>query len=336
MLNLRIQAAGVATYRLLVFAALAGAIVLLAQVNRTFDASPGSPGTVPRMEIPAQIAVDSDGTVAVPVQFVASGLSVSAALFSIDYDEQCLLFDPIDADLDGTPDNLIFNVPSPFTVSAFFDALDTQGELHVVIVDYSPPYAVFPAQTLLTIRLAARCTPAQGETITARVGFGVVPVPSLSSPNGSSVSATFVDGSVFIGDGLSILPPAPTATATPFPGATPTALPGTIPPTPDVADADADGILSVEEGASDWDGDGLSNDFDADDDNDGIPTVLEGRGDVDGGGVPNFLDLDSNGNGISDRTEAGENPLRPVDRDGNGIYDFLDVPMRLHLPYIVR
>ncbi len=342
MMNLKIQTAIVSMYRLLIFAALAGGIILLAEVDRVFQSPQRSPGTVPSLEIPTQIAVDSQGLAAVPVQFAASGTSVAAALFSIDYDEQCLLFDPIDADLNGTPDNLLFNVPSQFTVSTFFDTLNTSGELQVVIVDYSPPYSVFPDQTLLTIRLAARCTPAQGETITARVGFGNAPLPSLSSPSGSSVKATFVDGSVSIGDNLSLPTLAPTATSTPNPAATQTPVPtatapnGTIPPTPDSSDADVDGLLSREEGASDWDGDGISNDFDADDDNDGIPTLLEGRGDVDGGGVPNFLDLDSNGNGISDRTEAGENPLRPVDRDGNGIFDFLDVPMRLYLPHIAR
>lgn len=119
------------------------------------------------------------------------------------------------------------------------------------------------------------------------------------------------------------LPASPTATATP-PGDS--AWPS--------ADSDGDGIPNGEEGSGDWDGDGIPNYLDADDDNDGIPTRLEGPGDADGGGVPNYLDLDSNGTGILDSVEAGPDPLRPLDSDGDGIYDFLEMPL-LYLPQII-
>ncbi len=51
--------------------------------------------------------------------------------------------------------------------------------------------------------------------------------------------------------------------------------------------------------------------------------------------MPNFLDDDSNGNGIPDAVEVGPDPIHPVDRDGNGIWDFLDRP-RLFLPIVRR
>ncbi|MCB0025750.1 MAG: hypothetical protein M9936_07615 [Caldilinea sp.] len=340
-------------HRLLTFAALATAIIVLAQLNRLTSSGTASPSAVANLEIPVHVGVDSQGVAAIPVRFAADGLRISAALFSIDYDEQCLLFDPVDANRDGFPDNVLFNLPSQFIVSASFNALDTDGELHIMMVDYSPPYASLPEQTLLTVRLAARCTPAKGETITARVGFGSAPRPSLSTSTGSAANCTFTDGSVLFGADLPLPTLAPTATATPAPTVAPSATPtiaptatpdpgtipptpGTIPPTPSASDPDVDGILSGEEGTADWDGDGIPNYLDADDDNDGIPTLLEGRGDVDGGGVPNFLDLDSNGNGIPDHTEAGDDPLHPVDRDGNGVYDFLDVPEQLYLPLVTR
>lgn len=142
-------------HRLLTFAALATAIIVLAQLNRLTSSGTASPSAVANLEIPVHVGVDSQGVAAIPVRFAADGLRISAALFSIDYDEQCLLFDPVDANRDGFPDNVLFNLPSQFIVSASFNALDTDGELHIMMVDYSPPYASLPEQTLLTVRLAA-------------------------------------------------------------------------------------------------------------------------------------------------------------------------------------
>lgn len=333
--------------RLLLFAACALAVMLLALLDRIPDKHMGSPHAGSVMQVPRDIPVGSDGWAAVPVAFVSNGLRISGALFSIDYDETCLVFDPIDADRNGRPDNITFNVSSQFIVVASFDATDTDGELDIVMVDYSPPYATFPDQVLLTVRLAGTCRPNGNATVEAPVRFARSPSPSLSTSSGSAALGTFVDGTVLISANPAAPTLAPTATATPSPTmeptVTPTSMPGTIPPTPgtipptpSASDPDVDGILSREEGTGDWDGDGIPNYLDADDDNDGIPTLLEGRGDVDGGGVPNFLDLDSNGNGIPDHIEAGDDPLHPVDRDGNGVYDFLDVAERLFLPLVAR
>jgi hypothetical protein len=338
-------------HRTLLLAAFALAVIMLALLNRTPSGYMGSvAGSVTGsslMQIAAGVPIDSDGWARVPVTFTGNGAQVSGALFSIDYDQTCLLFDPVDADRDGAPDNIIFTTPSQFTVSATFDATDLNGELDFMLVDYSPPYATLPDQALLTMRLAAICPPTDDASIEAPVLFSSSPSPSLSTFSGSATRGTFVNGAVLITAHSAAPTPAATATATATPLATPVPTftpapgtipptPGTIPPTPGANDPDADGILSSEEGAGDWDGDGIPNYLDADDDNDGIPTLLEGRGDADGGGVPNFLDLDSNGNGISDTVEAGPDPLHPVDRDGNGVYDFLDMAAKLHLPLVVR
>lgn len=336
--------------RILIFAACALAVLLLAQLDRFPDQHTGSPNTGSVVQIRRDVPVGSDGWASVPVEFVSNGLRVSGALFSIDYDQTCLVFDPVDADRNTIPDNVMLNLPGQFIVAVGFDASDANGELDIVIVDYSPPYATLPDQVILTVRLAATCLPAEGATIEAPVRFAQSPSPSLSTSSGSAAIGTFVDGSVLITANPAAPTLAPTATATPTPTVEPTAMPptatpepgtipptpGTIPPTPSANDPDVDGIQSSEEGTGDWDGDGIPNYLDADDDNDGIPTLLEGRGDADGGGVPNFLDLDSNGNGIPDHIEAGDDPLHPVDRDGNGVFDFLDVPERLFLPLVTR
>ncbi len=331
--------------RTLLFTAATTVILVLATLHRI----PSFPSTAPNvnstLQIPSESPLDSRYTAAVPVIYAANGRTANVTMFSIDYDETCLLFNPVDADRNRIPDNVTFNVSSQFILSAAFNANDTDGELDIMIADYTQPYTLLPNGVLVTIQLVAICQAPANAPITAPVRFSQAPAPSLSTGVGSELRVDWSDGSVLITANPAAPTPAPTATATPEPTSLPTATstpstipptPGTIPPTPSANDPDVDGIPSSEEGTGDWDGDGIPNYLDADDDNDGIPTLLEGKGDVDGGGVPNFLDLDSNGNGISDTVEAGDDPLHPVDRDGNGIYDFLDIPYKLHLPLIVR
>lgn len=331
--------------RMLLFFAAAAAIFVLAALHRISALSTAAPSANSLLEIPSESPLDTQFVAAVPVIFAANGRIANVTMFSVDFDESCLLFDPIDSDHNQIPDNVIFNVSSQFIVSAAFDASDTDSELDIMIADYTQPYTVLPDGVLVTLRLAATCQAPADAPITAPVRFSQAPAPSLSTGAGSELRVDWHDGSVLITANPAAPTPRPTATATPGPTstATPTPTPGTIPPTPgtipptpSAADPDVDGILSGEEGIGDWDGDGIPNYLDADDDNDGIPTLLEGKGDVDGGGVPNFLDLDSNGNNVPDTIEAGDDPLHPVDRDGNGIYDFLDIPNKLHLPLITR
>jgi hypothetical protein len=73
-----------------------------------------------------------------------------------------------------------------------------------------------------------------------------------------------------------------------------------------------------------------------DQDEDTIPDNVEGAADADRDNVPNFLDADSDGDGIRDRDEAGPDPSRPVDRNGDGIPDYLSPLARLYLPQLGR
>ncbi|SHI61090.1 hypothetical protein SAMN05216261_1281, partial [Algibacter luteus] len=111
---------------------------------------------------------------------------------------------------------------------------------------------------------------------------------------------------------------------------------------PDVSDLDDDndGILDTEEDANldgdndprtnptDFDGDGVPDYFDLDSDNDGIPDYTEagGTNDPDGNG--------QEGTGVLDSTEVDANGiplgvapggLSPIDTDGDGNFDFLDL-----------
>ncbi|GIV68991.1 hypothetical protein [Caldilinea sp.] len=192
------------------------------------------------LQIQSRAPVDEQGQALVSLQFTGNGQRISAALFSIDYDEICLLFDPVDADRNGVPDNVQFHTSTQFFVTASFDATDLDGELDILIADYSPPYASLPDRTLLTIRFTALCAASADAPIEAPVRFSQAPRPSLSTGTGNSAPGTFLDGSVWIA-AWTPSTPAPTATATPqgqptaTPAETPSAtipgtIPGTIPP----------------------------------------------------------------------------------------------------------
>ena len=124
------------------------------------------------------------------------------------------------------------------------------------------------------------------------------------------------------------------------------------------ADCDNDGLTNTEEtdigtdpSNPDTDGDGLldgeevingSNPLDpcdpnpaavstGDCDGDGIPNSVETGNDInnpvdtDGDGIVDALDLDSDNDGLSDTFEAGTNPSNPIDTDSDNIPDFQDV-----------
>ncbi len=90
-------------------------------------------------------------------------------------------------------------------------------------------------------------------------------------------------------------------------------------------DADGDGVDDAF-AATDTDGDGIPNYLDADSDGDGIPDILEGNGDSDGDGIPDYLDTDSDMDGIPDSAEADNlPPAAGTDSDADGIDDAFDV-----------
>jgi len=72
---------------------------------------------------------------------------------------------------------------------------------------------------------------------------------------------------------------------------------------------------------------------------DGIPDTIEGTGDPDDDGIANYLDLDSNDDSILDHDQVGPDPLHPVDSDGDGTPDFLQMKVRtvtIFLPLVTR
>ncbi len=85
-------------------------------------------------------------------------------------------------------------------------------------------------------------------------------------------------------------------------------------------DQDGDGLLDVDEGLADTDGDGAPDFCDADDDADGIPSGEEGPTDTDsdGDGAPDYQDTDSDDDTVPDSVEGTD------DDDCDGIPNYRD------------
>ncbi len=323
---------------LLLLALLAGFTLLLRlAVTGSTSAGPGvgvEPAAgQPRLSAPLELIVGQDGAAAVPIIFTANGSSISSVLFSIDLDQQCLLFDPSDSDHDGRPDAVTVSAPAAFTVSALYDAQDVAGELDFLLADYSPPYATLPDGPLVTIRLRATCLPPAGETLTIPIHFSAAPAASFAMSSGSAVAGSTVDGSllVYAGDIFPTPPatatptPAPTTKPAPQPSVTPTDPPTLTPtPTPTLMPAAPPTLVAppASPTPSGWQPDSPllpSAGGPVDDDGDGLLSYEEGFADWDADGIPNFLDDDDDGDGIPTRLEGRG------DADGGGLPNYLDL-----------
>lgn len=156
-----------------------------------------TPSEGPALAIPAQVSAAPASSVALPINFTAHGNGISSLIFSIDYEDAWLSFDPTDSDGDGIPDSVVFNLPAGFNASVSFDATDTRGELDFLIADTFPPLASLPDGALAVITLQVGNAP-QGSELT--VGFSNNPPPSFGTTTGQSIAGTTVDGSVLVGN----------------------------------------------------------------------------------------------------------------------------------------
>ena len=147
----------------------------------------------PTLTIPSQIGTAPATDVEVPINFTGNGSNISSLLFTVDLDESCLDFDPTDADMDGVPDSVTFNLPGDFFGSVAVTG-DPASELDFAILDASVPLATLPDDTLSTLLLTPNCTPS-AVSIIAPVAFTAA---SFGDTGGQDVIGSSVDGSVEI------------------------------------------------------------------------------------------------------------------------------------------
>ncbi|MCP3962364.1 MAG: hypothetical protein GY719_31360 [bacterium] len=159
-----------------------------------------SASTGPVLSITERIPAVFEIPVVVPILFTGQGTDVSAAIASLDFDEDCLHFDPADSDpADGIPDSIVFVLPTPFSGSVSYDPEDTDGELDFVIADYGPPLASLPDGVIAFIILTPSCQPEQ-TGILSMVGFSQDPPVSFGGTGGEGIPGASLDGSVSISE----------------------------------------------------------------------------------------------------------------------------------------
>lgn len=134
--------------------------------------------------------------VTVPITLNTNALGVAATTFSIDYDTNCLEFDPADNDGDGIPDALALSLPAGFQASIQVDLTDTNGEIDLFIADAFPPLTTLTDGLLATLALTARCQPPTGAKIDTFVGFSTEPLATFSDVTGHTIPGSTNNGLV--------------------------------------------------------------------------------------------------------------------------------------------
>ena len=165
----------------LVFLALSGSGLLAA------------PLAGPSLTIPESIPGVPGGSVIVPVTFDADDTQIASMVFSIDYDERYLTFDPT------VPDAYEFFLPGGqgFVSDCSTNHADTDGEIDCYITQLTLPLDPIPDGAILRLVMQVG-TP--GWPVLARVGFSTDPYPSFGDTFGQSVPPGLIDdGSIQIG-----------------------------------------------------------------------------------------------------------------------------------------
>ncbi len=188
--------------------------------------------TLVKLTLPAYTATAAAAEVELPIHLDTAGQKVSGVLFSVDYDPRCLEFEGADADGNGLPDGIQALTPPQFSFSAAFNPADAQGEIDVVLLDLSVPFAELPTGPLAILRFTTTCIPSAGGVESAVLRFSDRPQPSFGDPLGKNVAGVWAGGVIDILDAAA--PPA-TFTPTPYPSATatPTVTATSTPVTPD-------------------------------------------------------------------------------------------------------
>ena len=166
-----------------------------AAANAPGQAAHDGPQVAARIDVAHGVAALPGTSVAIPVTYTANGNEVSSLVFSLDIDERWLSLDPTDADQNGIPDAITFNITRGLRGSAAYSLADTDGEIDVLIYDSIPPLAILASGTIMTVTLMAG-SPATDTH--AALAMSNDPAPSAGSPAGQGVPLEATGGSVEI------------------------------------------------------------------------------------------------------------------------------------------
>jgi subtilisin family serine protease len=136
------------------------------------------------------------------IHFSGAQYQIAGSAFSLDFDQDCLAFDPSDGDEDGIPDAVQLTLPPGFGGSVLYDATDLDGELDFLVADTAPPLASLTDGVLATVRFLLTCEPPPNETVQASVRFSSEPKTSFSDIHSTSVPGTAHHGWIEILAGI--------------------------------------------------------------------------------------------------------------------------------------
>ncbi|MFZ1755205.1 MAG: Ig-like domain-containing protein, partial [Caldilineaceae bacterium] len=110
----------------------------------------GQPSSLPLLDIPDDLSVQSEGSFDLPINFTANGAGISSVDVNLSFDSLCINPDLTDDDFDGVPDNFLLE-QSGFQLGV--DSSDVaDGELQIVIGPANQmPVPTFADGALLTI-----------------------------------------------------------------------------------------------------------------------------------------------------------------------------------------
>ncbi|MEM7537850.1 MAG: cohesin domain-containing protein, partial [Chloroflexota bacterium] len=172
----------------------------------------------PVLSIPSGVLAVTNSTVTVPIEFASNDKTVAGTLFSIDYDETCLAFNGADSNNDLIPDGIIYTLPAAFTMPTSFDASDTDGEIDIIIADFSPPSSLIPDGVIAFMAFNIVCELTDNTSRTAPIRISTSPNPSFTNPQHRSIRGQAKDGSVEIVEPIPVnLTPTPTLIVEPTP-----------------------------------------------------------------------------------------------------------------------
>ena len=145
---------------------------------------------MPGLRIGKVSGLAGSSAISVPISFESKGAAVSAMLFSIDFDEQCLNY---------RLGNARFNLPPGFVPGIAYDATDKDGEIDITISDYVPPMNALPDRVLVTLTFGVTCAPTPPATTrVAAVAFAASPPPSFGNPLGGDIAGWVQSGAVVV------------------------------------------------------------------------------------------------------------------------------------------
>ena len=158
----------------------------------------GQSNALPGLTMPERVPTVAGELATIPILLSSHGHSLAAMTFSIDFDQTCLDFNPVDDDGDGLPDAIILPPTPNIQYGIEVDLDDTDGELDISITSTGSPSVALPDGLSASVSLQVQCSPPAGQYDVAEVAFSSDPEVSFLNTLSQPIEGTATSGSVQI------------------------------------------------------------------------------------------------------------------------------------------